>query len=153
MGPGGLSALADFLKGAGPDGAGRTVFEVVAMSDRDIEQSHDFIQWLFPLAEPSGANRRAPVLTTEDVAEVQASGLAQIALAAATDRMAHFYQRNGHWLVDHDHNHLRITRIIKSLRLLRGPGEAEDFRRIILARDSAAGRPVSAGSRQYWMQA
>ena len=148
-----MSALVDFLKGAGTDGAGRTVFEVVAMGDQDIEELHDFIQWLFPLAEPSGANRRAPVLAAGDVEAIHASGLAQIALAAATDRMAHFYQRNGHWLVDHDHNHLRITRIIKSLRLLRGPGEAEDFRQIILRRDDQAGRPVSAGSRQYWIQA
>lgn len=123
------------------------------MSDQDIEQNHDFIQWLFPLAELSGANRRAPVLTAADVKEIHASGLAQIALAAATDRMAHFYIRHGHWLVDHDHNHLRITRIIKSLRLLRGPGEAEDFRGIILRRDEAAGRPVSAGSRQHWINA
>lgn len=123
------------------------------MSDRDLEDIHDFIQWLFPLAEPSGANRRAPVLQPGDVEDIHASGLAQIALAAATDRMAHFYIRNSHWLVDHDHNHLRITRIIKSLRLLRGPGEAEDFRQIILRRDDQAGRPVSAGSRQHWINA
>lgn len=123
------------------------------MGDQDIEQIHDFIQWLFPLDAPSGANRRAPVLSAEDVQAIHASGLAQIALAAGTDRMAAFYQRNGHWLVDHDHNHLRITRIIKSLRLLRGPGEAEDFRQIVLRRDEQAGRPVSAGSRQYWMLA
>lgn len=148
-----MSAIVDFLKGAGTDGAGRTVFEVVAMSDRDLEDVHDFIQWLFPLSEPSGANRRAPVLEPGDVDAIHASGLAQIALAAATDRMAHFYLRNSHWLVDHDHNHLRITRIIKSLRLLRGPGEAEDFRQIVLRRDEQAGRPVSAGSRQYWIQA
>jgi len=148
-----MSALVDFLKGAGPDGAGRTVFEVVALDDRSIERIHDFIQWLFPLDEPSGANRHAPVLTAEDVAEVHASGLAQIALAAATDRMAAFYQRNGHWLTPYDHNHLRITRIIKSLRLLRGPGEADDFRRLILSLDEAAGRPVSVGSRRYWSEA
>ncbi|WGM30356.1 opioid growth factor receptor-related protein [Brevundimonas sp. NIBR11] len=148
-----MSALVDFLKGAGTDGAGRTVFEVVAMSDRDIEENHDFIQWLFPLTEPSGANRRAPVLTAEDVAEVHASGLAQIALAAGTDRMAFFYQRNSHWLTAYDHNHLRITRIIKSLRLLRGPGEADDFRRIVLRRDEEAGKPISAGSRQHWIEA
>ena len=148
-----MSASVEVLNGAGTDGAGRTVFEVVAMSDQDIEQIHDFIQWLFPLDQPSGANRRAPTLNAEDVAAIHASGLAQIALAAGTDRMAHFYQRNSHWLVDHDHNHLRITRIIKSLRLLRGPGEAEDFRQIILRRDEQAGRPVSAGSRQHWINA
>ena len=148
-----MAAIVDFLKGAGTDGAGRTVFDVVAMDDRAIERTHDFIQWLFPLAELSGANRRAPVLSAADVEEVQACGMCQVALAAATDRMSAFYSHNTHWLVPHDHNHLRITRIIKSLRLLRGPDEAEDFRRIVLRRDEEAGRPVSAGSRQYWMQA
>lgn len=148
-----MSLIVDFLKGAGTDGAGRTVFEVVAMDDAAIERVHDFIQWLFPLAEPSGANRRAPVLSAEDVAAIHASGMAQIALAAGTDRMAVFYQRNRHWLTVHDHNHLRITRIIKSLRLLRGPGEAEEFRDLILRLDEAAGRPVSVGSRRYWMEA
>ena len=148
-----MSAIVDFLKGAGNDGAGRNVFEVVAMNDQQIEETHDFIQWLFPLAEPSGANRRAPLLTPEDVQAIHASGLAQIALAAGTDRMAAFYQSNGHWLVAQDHNHLRITRIIKSLRLLRGPGEAADFRDLILWLDERAGRPVSMGSRQYWEQA
>ncbi|QTN20630.1 hypothetical protein HZ989_06180 [Brevundimonas sp. AJA228-03] len=146
-----MSAIVDFLKGAGTDGAGRTVFEVVAMSDSDIEHIHDFIQWLFPLDAPSGANRNAPVVSAGDVEAIHASGLAQIALAAATDRMAHFYERQDHWLVAHDHNHLRITRIIKSLRLLRGPDEADDFRRIILRRDDEAGRPVSPGSRRYWI--
>ena len=148
-----MSAIVDFLKGAGADEAGRNVFEVVAMTDQQIETTHDFIQWLFPLAEPSGANRRAPVLTSEDVQAIHGSGLAQIALAAGTDRMTAFYQSNGHWLVAQDHNHLRITRIIKSLRLLRGPGEAEDFRRLILRLDERAGRPVSMGSRQHWENA
>ncbi|ADL02045.1 opioid growth factor receptor-related protein [Brevundimonas subvibrioides] len=148
-----MSAIVDFLKGAGTDGAGRTVFEVVAMDDRTIERSHDFIQWLFPLDAPSGANRNAPVLGPGDVAAIHDCGMAQIALAAATDRMSVFYQRNTHWLVVHDHNHLRITRIIKSLRLLRGPGEAEDFHSLILRLDEAAGRPVSVGSRRYWAEA
>ena len=148
-----MSAIVDFLKGAGTDGAGRTVFEVVAMSDSDIEHIHDFIQWLFPLDAPSGANRNAPVVSAGDVEAIHASGLAQIALAAGTDRMAAFYQSNHHWLVAQDHNHLRITRIIKSLRLLRGPGEAADFRDLILRLEDRAGRPVSMGSRQYWEQA
>ncbi len=143
----------DFLKGGGTDGAGRNVFEVVAMTDQQIETTHDFIQWLFPLTEPSGANRRAPVLTDADVAAIHDSGLAQISLAAGTDRMAAFYQSNDHWLVAQDHNHLRITRIIKSLRLLRGPGEAGDFRHLILRLDERAGRPVSMGSRQHWENA
>jgi hypothetical protein len=34
--------------------------------------------------------------------------------------MTRFYPGNDHWLVAYDHNHLRITRIIQSLRLLVG---------------------------------
>jgi len=148
-----MAAIVDFLKGAGTDGAGRTVFDVVAMDDRAIERTHDFIQWLFPLAELSGANRRAPVLSAADVEEVQACGMCQVALAAATDRMSAFYSHNTHWLVPHDHNHLRITRIIKSLRLLRGDDEADEFRAMILGLDEAADRPASVDSRRYWTTA
>ena len=148
-----MTAIVDFLQGTGTDGAGRTVFQVIALDDASIEGTHDFIQWLFPLAEPSGANRRAPVLSAGDVEAVQACGMAQCALAAATDRMASFYGHNTHWLTAHDHNHLRITRIIKSLRLLRGSEEANEFRALILGLDEAAGQPVSDASRRYWMQA
>lgn len=148
-----MTAIVDFLQGAGTDGAGRTVFQVIALDDASIEGIHDFIQWLFPLAEPSGANRRAPVLSAEDVETVQACSMAQCALAAATDRMASFYGHNTHWLTAQDHNHLRITRIIKSLRLLRGSEEADEFRALILGLDAAAGQPVSAASRRYWAQA
>ena len=148
-----MTTIVDFLKGAGTDAAGRTVFDVVALDDRSVERTHDFIQWLFPLAEPSGANRRAPVLSAADVEAVQACGMSQIALAAATDRMTAFYQFNTHWLVPYNHNHLRITRIIKSLRLLRGEDEANEFRDLILGMDEAAGRPVSVDSRRYWTTA
>ena len=51
-----------FLEGQGTDGAGRTVFEVLGLNDPALEHSHDFIQWLFPLEEPSQAVPSAPVL-------------------------------------------------------------------------------------------
>jgi Iap family predicted aminopeptidase len=76
--------------------------------------------------------------------------MAQCTLAAATDRMAAFYGRHDHWLKPEDHNHLRITRIIRALRRLRGEGEAEAFRAGILGRVTATGAPVSARSRGYW---
>lgn len=142
-----------FLTGTGTDGAGREVFDVIAFDDPAIEQVHDFIQWLFPLRERSGANPGAPVLTQEDVEEIRASFSAQAALAAATDRLAIFYYRNGHWLTASDHNHLRITRIIKSLRLLRGDALADAFRDLILARVAEAGDPVGKPTLGFWARA
>jgi hypothetical protein len=142
-----------FLEGEGVDGRGRSLFEVLAFDDAALERHHDFIQWLFPLTERSSAVPDAPFLTPGEALEIRDSSMAQCALAAATDRMAAFYGRNDHWLAAQDHNHLRITRIIRSLRLLRGDGEAEAFRTMILDRVAATGAPVSARSRGYWATA
>jgi hypothetical protein len=147
------SAVFDFLTGSGTDDAGREVFDVIAMDDAAIEQGHDFIQWLFPLSERSGANPNAPILTGEDVEEIRESPAAQASLAAATDRLAVFYHRNGHWLTASDHNHLRITRIIKSLRLLRGDELADAFRTFILARVEEAGSPIGKPTLGFWSRA
>ena len=42
-----------FLEGAIPDGRGRTLSMIMALDDQAIESTHDFIQWVFPLDEPS----------------------------------------------------------------------------------------------------
>lgn len=142
-----------FLEGEGTDARGRTVFEVLAMNDVALEHTHDFIQWLFPLPEPSAAVPDSPVLTPEDVRAIRESELAPIALAGATDRMVNFYRFTHEWLMPNDHNHRRITRIIRSLRLLVGDAEADAFHAFILARVEATRAPVSARSRGYWATA
>ncbi len=146
-------AIVAFLEGEGPDARGRTLFDVIAMDNAALERTHDFIQWLFPLREPSRAVPDAPVLTDADVEAIRESGMAQIALAAATDRMDAFYAATHDWLMPNDHNHLRITRIIRSLRLLQGDEAADAFRAAILARVAATRAPVSARSRGYWATA
>ena len=142
-----------FLEGERPDDCGRSLFEVLAFDDVRLEATHDFVQWLFPLTEPSAAVPEAPVLSPEDVAAIRASGMAQCALAAATDRMDAFYRGTHDWLMPNDHNHRRITRIIRSLRLLRGDEAADAFRAAILARVEATRAPISARSRGYWATA
>lgn len=151
MGDGGR--VLAFLEGQGVDGAGRSLFEVLAFDDAALERTHDFVQWLFPLDQPSAAVPDAPVLDQADAAAIRASTLAQCALAAATDRMDLFYRRTDQWLRPHDHNHLRITRIIRSLRLLSGDAAADAFREAILWRVEATRAPVSARSRGYWQTA
>lgn len=142
-----------FLEGEGPDARGRGLFEVLAFNDVALEQTHDFIQWLFPLTEPSAAMPDAPVLGPEEVQAIRDSGMAQCAMAAATDRMDSFYRATHDWLMPNDHNHQRITRIIRSLRLLRDDEHADAFRAAILARVDETRAPISARSRGYWMTA
>jgi hypothetical protein len=145
--------IAAFLEGEGTDARGRTLFDVLAMDDAALERTHDFIQWLFPLPEPSRAVPDAPVLTDAEAAAIRDSGLALCALAAATDRMDAFYRATHDWLMPNDHNHLRITRIIRSLRLLVGDAAADAFRAAILARVEATRAPISLRSRGYWATA
>jgi hypothetical protein len=109
---------AAFLAGTGQDDAGRTIAQVLAFDGSDLEMHHDYIQWLFPLNEPSRAVSGSPVLTTGDIGRIRNDTLAATNLRAAATRMGAFYDSTSHWLGAFDHNHLRITRIIKSLRLL-----------------------------------
>ncbi len=126
---------------------------MLAFNNAALEQHHDYIQWLFPLTEPSSAVPDAPVLSPEEAAAISQSSIGQIVLAGATDRMAAFYRDTDHWLRAEDHNHLRITRIIRSLRLLRGDEAAEGFKAWIMARVDVTGAPISARSRGYWLTA
>jgi hypothetical protein len=143
-----MSAVVAFLTDDGVDGAGRTFAQVLVFGDEDLERRHDFIQWLFPLAEPSAAVPGSPVLTSEDIAILRASKVAQGRQERAAERMLRFYADTSGWRGPVDHNHLRITRIIKSLRLLCGNDAADGFRAHILA--LAETTTVSPLSRDHW---
>ena len=84
---------------------------------------------------------------------IRQSNLAQQNLVMATERMLAFYRLNRHWHGRFDHNHLRISRIIASLRLLRGEFAAAMFLREIETLVEKGGNLVSAESRKYWRRA
>src|SRR5262245_5587601 len=63
-----VSRLLDFYRGEGTDAEGRRLDDILAWRDGRLEAVHDFIQWLFPLPEPSRFNPDAPLLTPHDIA-------------------------------------------------------------------------------------
>lgn len=142
-----------YLAGTGTDGAGRTIDAVLAMDDGPLEYIHDYIQWLFPLATRSMAQPDAPTLTAAEIAAVRADPGAQENLRKATERMLAFYRQGRQWLVRSDHNQLRITRIIHSLRTLVGQAAARSFHDAVTAMVEAAGSPVDPRNRRYWQRA
>jgi Opioid growth factor receptor (OGFr) conserved region len=148
-----LMPLLEFLKGEGKDDSGRSIDDILSFGDAALERNHDFIQWLFPLPEPSRAQPSSPILTAEEITAIRASSEAQANLDRVTRRMSDFYSRQDHWLRYHDHNHLRISRIIRSLALLRSEEAAEGFLSVIEARVEAASNPVNSDSRGYWRRA
>ena len=117
-----------FLEGKTPDHRGRILAILLQQSDHQAEATHDYIQWLFPLDEPSRSVNGAPVLTELDIEEIKESSLAQSNLAKSAGWFLGFLERNDHWITKYNHNHLRITRVVKSLRLLASDEAADEFR-------------------------
>ena len=126
--------IVDFYSGKTTDTSGRTLREIHAWDYNELETVHDYIQWLFPLAEPSQYNRGAPVLDAEQIAKFRTDTELRTQLLASFDKMLGFYgfernnmsvirsnsweERSRNWLRPGNHNHLRLTRILKSLSIL-----------------------------------
>lgn len=147
------SPIHSFLRNEIPDHSGRVLDDILKFSDRELEIIHDYIQWIFPLLVLSSAVPSSPVLTKIEIQDIRNDEVAVCNIRRAKERMLDFYERNDHWLVPHDHNHLRITRIIRSLHLLVGADYAEEFLEAIMERVVEAGRPVSRKNVDYWMDA
>lgn len=163
------SPLLAFYRGQ-PDNLGRTWDEILAQDDEWLEYRHDFIQWLFPLVTPSGANLAAPVLSAADIEAFHQEPALRRKLLLSLDRMLRFYglkrtdsgvgkdagwsQRKQNWFVRPTHNNLRITRILKSLATL---GCAQEARRFHVALGQLVRTEPDAGvgveALEYWDKA
>jgi len=145
--------IVGFLEGKTPDHLGRTLSMVLKQTDHQAETTHDYIQWLFPLDEPSRSVMGAPVINELDIEDIRQSKLAQQNLVNSASWFLGFLERNDHWITKYDHNHLRITRVIKSLRLLTSDGAADKFRDKVtkLAGDNLS--LVDQEARNFWASA
>lgn len=145
--------LLSFLQDVGPDHRGRYLSDIWKFGDADIERTHDFIQWVFPLDQRSGAQPDAPVLEPAEIDLIHKSGPATMNLERSTEWFLGYLSRSPQWLVAHDHNHLRITRMIRSNRLLLGELAADSARaRVMKLADKAKGK-ISEESLGYWQRA
>ena len=85
------SRLVAFYQGNGRDHRGRLLRDIHAFDFDELEFHHDYIQWLFPLPEPSGANPAAPLLTKEDIAAFERDESLRSALLTSFRLMLAFY--------------------------------------------------------------
>ena len=124
--------LVQFYRGEIPNNEGIFFKDILEFSNYQLEAEHSFIQWVFPLKEQSAFNPDAPLLTDEEITLFRNVFYLNLKLVAATRRMMYFYgmqissEKNvsfvnedlPSWLRDFNHNFLRMTRILKSLRYL-----------------------------------
>lgn len=164
----------------GRDSKGRTLSEILQFPNHQLERHHDYIQWLFPLPEPSSYIWGAPKIDRATAHAFRTRVELRNRLRESLVCMASFYgfkvvlassstgtqfsiqegsnfQRNsGFWIRSFDHNHLRITRIIRCLRVLGLEVEAEEFYRALVR--AAAPKPgrnggVSPKTLMFWRRA
>ena len=139
-----------FLEGLTTDGRGRQITEILDQDDWFWENTHDFIQWLFPLNEVSRAVGNSPVLTDEEIRLIRESDSARGGLLASVDRYKVFLLKTTAWRAAHDHNHLRITRVIKSLRLLTDDETADAFKYWVAGQLGDQIDSINTKSKRYW---
>lgn len=160
------------------DPRGRSLNDIVGWPDSELEYSHDYIQNLFPLPEGSAFNYAIWLVTEDAYNTFRERPELQASLGKAFDRICTFYglrcERTSNaeggstnvrvvraehfddaksvWLSRFNHNHLRITRIIRSLRVLGLSKEAAAFHSY-LETDPEVIAKVSSTSRMYWKRA
>ena len=118
----------DFLTLKGKDFKGRTLEDIWSFSDEEIENYHDFIQVVFPLNKASQAVFHGYYLdSTELVQQIRNNKEATNNIIKSSQWFFSFLERNMYWNDRHDHNQLRITRVIECLRLLVSDKEADNF--------------------------
>lgn len=163
-----ISDITAFYADIAPDNRGRLINDIWQFDQQQLESTHDFIHWLFPLDQPSQYNPNAPLLTEADLQEFHHSAILKNNLLHSLDVMLKFYgfqrehqlispspdfkQRTDQWLHTDSHHMRRISRILKSLTLLGLPQYTEllfkALSQLYLHRPDKIGESFS-----YWQRA
>ncbi|KAG0137866.1 opioid growth factor receptor conserved region-domain-containing protein [Tuber indicum] len=159
----GNSEIVRFYTDKSTDHRNRTLSEILSSTNSELERSHDYIQTLFPLPEPSPYNPLAPTIDSTAAAAFRSSLALRLALRSSLRRMLSFYgfdtavnaggelvisrgdgwgSRSAFWRKRFNHNHLRITRIIRCLRVLGCEGDARRFYRAVSRSEGVGGRSL-----------
>ena len=112
-----MSRIINFLIGDESDDVDRLVHDYIDMDDAEWESDHRMIQWAFPLPEPSGAQPGSPIATQDDYNTISIHPVLKGRLLMLLGRYIAFLDRTYNWRRAKDHNHLRITRVLRCLTL------------------------------------
>lgn len=143
-------SLSKFLEDAAVDHRGRTRREILSWDDEAWEDAHDYIQWLFPSTERSMAVPMSPVLREPEISHIRASAKAQVALDENLQRYKKFLHNSDHWRCEHDHNHLRITRVLKCLKALKSLEDAQAFKYWVAGELGDVIDRINPKTKQFW---
>ena len=165
-----LGVLVSFYSGLSTDNLGRSLEEIQDWGYDRLEGVHNYVQWLFPLSERSNFNPDAPILDADQIVAFRSSDELKARLIKSFKVMLRFYglcvedkggtieitksdeyaQRKGTWLTPGNHNYLRITRILTSLRLLGLREYAEVFLALLERLYEEESQRIGSTTLGYW---
>lgn len=131
-------AVLEFYGGTGRTPQGHGLQDVWAFSEQQLESVHDYIQWLFPTSAASRYHPLAPILNSAVIDEFQSNQELTGKLLRSLERMLSFWglelqhcevaptireaaegeASRRRWQTPGNHNLLRLTRVLDSLREL-----------------------------------
>ncbi len=157
-----------------PDSQGRTIEEIWSWDYQRLEYTHDYIQWLFPLKQKSRFNPTAPILNEAAIQSFRTNEQLRIRLRQSLEVMLHFYglqvnesgsadieiiksdeyrERKNVWLNPGNHNYLRLTRILTSLKLLGLENHAKSLFKCLSQLYEEESRCIGSSSYGFWKNA
>ena len=168
-----MSIITDFYSGEIADHRGRALLDLQAQNFVQLEDHHDYIQWLFPLPEASRFNSHAPMLTDTDIAAFRSNAALRLKLQTSFVIMLHFYglelamlpnsvyvkkgdawpDRSANWLTPRNHNYLRISRILRCLTVLGCEDRAVAFLACLERIYETHSRVIGDVTLRYWRDA
>lgn len=146
---------------------GIKIIHVLGADDKFLEECHDFIQWLFPLTEPSKFNPDAPLLTEEDIQAFKNKVELRETFMQALVRFMRFlgfsiHPNGGHkllivqrkdtldWVTPANHNYLRLTRVLACCTLLGFEDYAKAIYTLLLALKETHAQAIGEVTYEFW---
>jgi hypothetical protein len=162
-----------FYKGMCGNNVANTLEEVWTWDHGKLEMDHDWVQWAFPSNEPSKMNSAAPTLTREEsevfLSDPELQKRVKKSFLVFLDFLGLKLTRDDEvitieaksseedkkkdplwWMKEFNHNMLRVTRVLKSLRLTGLPRYADAFFKVLLQHKGTIGSPNAFG---HWTRA
>lgn len=126
--------LLKFYRNECKNNQGITLSDIWSYSDQQLEEDHNYIQWLFPTNNASFWNRSAPVLSEFDIAMLSSDEIVMKNFRKSLVFFLRFYglalqdddglaidndfaQRAERWITRYNHNYRRMSRILRFLTL------------------------------------
>lgn len=155
-----------FYQGKIPTEDGDYIDDIMKWGYEKLEGCHSYIQWLFPMKEGSMFHPEVPCLTEEEIQLFRTDTSLRTKIQDAFHKILDFYgleiqgdviewqspgrHKNPRWWLEHfNHNFLRITRILKSLRYMGLEKESQMVFRVLVPLRTI----VSENTFSYWEEA